>query len=466
MIYWLAVVMIRRPFRRLCPPKSRHICAYVGIFLGLAATAGAQQPPPAASSIAPVIALQDALTRARQYGNQIQSANLAVLQARQDTLQARAARLPSVNAFNQFIYTEGNGTPSGVFVANDGVHIYNEQAVVHQEALAFVRRGELNRALAAEAVARARVDVAARGLTQTVVQNYYAIAVAQRKYNNLQTSVQEAQRFLEITQKLEKGGEAAHSDVIRAQIDLQQRQRDLLEAQLTIDKAKIALGVLIFPNFSSQFSVVDDLQQLALIPAMAEVQSQAAASSPDLAAAKASIGAAGYDISVARYAYFPSLALDFFYGINANQLAFRTQHPAADPELPYRQNLGYSAQATLNIPVWNWGATRSKIRQAELKRDQAQLDLTLAQRTLQSNVASAQAEATLAQAQLDSLRSSVDLAVESLRLTLLRYQSGESTALEVVDGQNTVNLARNAYDDGLARYRVAITNLQILTGTL
>lgn len=457
MVHWLVAVMNRRMVAN---------CANLALLAGIACAQQTPSAPAPPSSAAPVIALPDALTRARQYGNQIQSANLAVLLARQDTVQARAARLPSVNAFNQFIYTEGNGTPSGVFVANDGVHIYNEQAVVHQEALAFVRRGELNRALAAEAVARARVDVASRGLTQTVIQDYYAIAVAQRRYNNLQISVQEAQRFLEITQQLEKGGETAHSDVIRAQIDLQQRQRDLLEAQLSIDKAKIALGVLIFPNFSSLFSVVDDLQQLTLVPPTAEVQSQAAASSPDLAVAKASIGAAGYDISVARYAYFPSLALDFFYGINANQLAFRTQHPAADPELPYRQNLGYSAQATLNIPVWNWGATRSKIRQAELKRDQAQLDLTLAQRTLQSNVASTQAEATLAQAQLDSLRSSVDLAAESLRLTLLRYQAGESTALEVVDGQNTLNLARNAYDDGLARYRVAITNLQILTGTL
>jgi outer membrane protein TolC len=453
MVNWLTGVMNRRMVA-MCS----GFAAFAGVIL-------AQQSPPAAPAPL-VIPLPDALTRARQYGGQIQSANFAVLQARQDTVQARAARLPSVNAFNQFIYTEGNGTTSGVFVANDGVHIYNEQAVVHQEALSLVRRGELNRALAAEAVARAKVDVAARGLTQTVVQNYYAIAVAQRKFANGQTSVREAQRFLDITQQLEKGGEAAHSDVIRAQIDLQQRQRDLQEAQLTIDKAKIALGVLIFPNFSSDFSVVDDLQQLAVVPPMAEVQSQAAASSPDLAAAKASIGAAGYDITIARYAYIPSLALDFFYGINANQFAFRTQHPAADPELAYRQNLGYSAQATLNIPVWNWGATRSKIKQAELKRDQAQLDLTLAQRTLQSNVASAQAEATLAQAQLESLRSSVDLAVESLRLTVLRYQAGEATALEVVDSQNTVTLSRNAYDDGLARYRVALTNLQILTGTL
>lgn len=451
MVHWLTVVMIRR---------MAVMC--VGLAVFEAVTPGQQTPPPTPT----VVTLPEALTRARQYGGQIQTANFAVLQAREDTKQARAARLPSVNAFNQFVYTEGNGTPSGVFVANDGVHIYNEQAVVHQEALAFVRRGELSRALASEAVARAKVDVAARGLTQTVVQNYYAIALAQRKFVNAQTSVRESQRFFEITQQLEKGGEAAHSDVIRAQIDLQQRQRDMSEAQLTIDKAKIALGVLIFPNFSSDFSVVDDLQQLALVPPMAEVQSQAAASSPDVAAAKANIGAAGYDITVARYAYIPSLALDFFYGINANQLAFRTQHPAADPELAYRQNLGYSAQATLNIPMWNWGATRSKIKQAELKRDQAQFDLTLAQRTLQSNVATAQAEASLAQAQLESLRTSVDLAVESLRLTVLRYQAGEATAFEVVDSQNTVNLARNAYDDGLARYRIALTNLQILTGTL
>lgn len=444
---------------------NRRIAASWGALTALMSVVAAQQNPPAAAPPPLAIALPDALMRARQYGGQIQSANFAALQAREDTAQARAARLPSVNAFNQFIYTEGDRTPSGVFVANDGVHVYNEQAVVHQEALAFIRRGELNRALAAEAIARARVDVAARGLSQTVVQNYYAIVVAQRKHANGQTSVREAQRFLDITQQLEKGGEAAHSDVIRAQIDLQQRQRDLREAQLVIDKAKIALGVLIFPIFTFQFSVVDDLQQLALVPPMEEVQSQAAASSPELAEAKASIGAAGYDVSVARYAYIPSLALDFFYGIDANQFALRTQHPTADPRLEYRQNLGYVAQATLNIPVWNWGATRSKIKQAELRRDQAQLDLTLAQRTLQSNVASAQAEATVAQGQLDSLRTAVDLAVESLRLTVLRYQAGEATAFEVVDSQNTVTLARNAYDDGLGRYRVALTNLQILTGT-
>ena len=415
----------------------------------------------------PAITLQDALTRARQYGGLVLSANFAVLQAKEDTVQARAARLPSVNAFNQFIYTEGNGTPSGVFVANDGVHIYNEQAVVHQELLSLVRKGEVNRALAAEAVARAKVEVAARGLNATVIQNYYAIASAQRKLASLQISVRESQRFLDITQKQEKGGEVAHADVIKAQIDLQQRLRDLKEAALAIEKAKVLLGVLIFPNFSANFTIVDDLQQPAILAPMPEAQAAATASSPDLKAAAAGVHQAGLDVTVARYQYFPSFALDLFYGIDANQFQARTHYPPENGrDVPYRQNLGYAAQATLNIPVWNWGATRSKIKQAELKRDQAQADLTLAQRTLQGNLAAFYAEAQGALSQLESLRASVDLAAESLRLTVLRYQAGEATALEVVDAQNTATLSRNAYDDGLVRYRVALANLQTLTGII
>jgi outer membrane protein TolC len=197
------------------------------------------------------------------------------------------------------------------------------------------------------------------------------------------------------------------------------------------------------------------------------VESQAIASSPDLTAARMGVAEAGLEVRVARYGYLPSLGLDLFYGINANQFAARTYYPvvAEDGRL-YRQNLGYMAQATLNIPVWNWGTTRSKVKQAELKRDQAQLDLTLAQRTLQGNLATAYAEAQGALALLESLRNSAGLAAESLRLTLLRYQAGEATALEVVDSQNTLNLARNALDDGLGRYRVALASVQLLTGTL
>jgi outer membrane protein TolC len=74
------------------------------------------------------------------------------------------------------------------------------------------------------------------------------------------------------------------------------------------------------------------------------------------------------------------------------------------------------------------------------------------------------AEAQTAREQVDLLRHTVDLASESLRLNTLRYQAGEATILELVDAQNTLTQAKNAYDDGLVRYRVALGNLQTVTG--
>jgi outer membrane protein TolC len=120
--------------------------------------------------------------------------------------------------------------------------------------------------------------------------------------------------------------------------------------------------------------------------------------------------------------------------------------------------------AQVNVPVWNWGATRSKIKQAELRLQQARTDLSLSQRQLLANLNNFYLEANVASSQLASLKHSLDLAEESLKLTILRYQAGEVSVLEVVDAQTTVAGARNAYDDGLVRYRMALANIQTLTG--
>ena len=66
---------------------------------------------------------------------------------------------------------------------------------------------------------------------------------------------------------------------------------------------------------------------------------------------------------------------------------------------------------------------------------------------------------------MELLRRAVDLSSESLRLNTLRYQAGEATILDLVDAQSALIQARNAYDDGMVRYRIAISNLQTLTGT-
>src|SRR5437763_1433133 len=146
-----------------------------------------------------VVTLQEAMELARINSPQLASANITALLAHEDRVQAKAALLPNANWFNQFIYTQPNGTPSGVFIANDGPHVYNNQAIVHGDIFAPGKRAEYQRTIAAEAVARAKADIAGRGLIATVVQNYYGLVSAQRKYANAQLSLREAGQFADIT---------------------------------------------------------------------------------------------------------------------------------------------------------------------------------------------------------------------------------------------------------------------------
>ncbi|HEX5434284.1 MAG TPA: TolC family protein [Candidatus Angelobacter sp.] len=451
---------------------SNSLIWIAGTVLGLGVLcASAQQPAKAAPTQAPLtLTLQDAIQRARANSVEFQSALTDQGLAHEDRVQARSALLPKVDYNNNFIYTQpgASGTASANpgelasgqvprFIANNAVREYLSQGVA-EESLGFAQVADLRRARALEAVARAKAEIAARGLVLTVVQNYYGFIAAQRKYASVQRAASEAQSFLNLSRKLENGGEVAHSDVIKAQIQFNDRQRDLREAQLAMDKARLDLAVLLFPNFNENFTVIDDSEMAPPLESFDEFAHTAQTRNPDVRASTAALEASRYELSSVRGEYLPSLTLNYFYGIDAPQFAVHAPDGT--------RNLGYAASATLNIPVWNWGATHSKIVQADLKRKLAQRELSFAQRKLLADMRTLYNEAAAARDELDLLKNSAGLAAESLRLTTLRYQGGEASVLDVVDAQNTLTQARNAYSDGLVRYRTALANLQTLTGTM
>ena len=453
--------------------KSRRMLvlfwvSVAALSLASARRAAAQQAPPPASAPQAAqqtatgasqtlrLTLEDALARARKNSTQFQAVQTDASIARQDRYQAGAALLPSVTYNNEALYSQlSNNNPR--FIANNAAHEYVSQANVH-ESIDLVSISAFRRASAASALAKARAEIASRGLVVTVVQSYYAVAAAQLKLEAARKNGDEGDHFLNLTQDLEKGGEVAHSDVIKAELQMQERRRQLLEAQLGLLNARLDFAVLIFPDFNDNFELAEDLHASVALPTLAEVQQRAARDNPDLRAALAAVQQAGHEVTGARGGYLPSLSFDYWYGIDAPQFAVNGPNGFS--------NLGTSAAATVNIPIWNWGATQSRIKQAELRRTQAQRELSLAQRKLLAEIKSLYAEAETALNELSGLNRSSELSAESLRLTTLRYRGGEATVLEVVDAQTTFAQANTAYQDGAVRYRVALANLQTLTGVL
>jgi outer membrane protein TolC len=98
--------------------------------------------------------------------------------------------------------------------------------------------------------------------------------------------------------------------------------------------------------------------------------------------------------------------LDLFYGIDASHFALNS---VSDGQK--FSNLGYSGQATMNIPIWNWGTTQSRVKQAQLQQFQAKRELSLAERKLLADIESRYAEAEVALKDHGELNRSLERAV-------------------------------------------------------
>jgi outer membrane protein len=435
------------------------------------AQATVQLERPGGEAQAPTtLTLADAIARARKVDADYGAAVGAAKNAHDDTLQARNAMLPQVSATSQFLGTQGNGnlpkgTASGRFVTQDGVHVYRAWGVFKEDLSpdTYLATG-YHHAQAAEALAKAKAEIAQRGLTVTVTKAYYGLAAAQRKYAAAQDALAQAQHFLRITQDAETAGQAAHSDVLKAQIAAGQQEQAFEEASLAMEDARLTLAVLVFPKLDENFTVVDDMDAATALPAFTEMQDLAAKQNPDLRVAMETARQADIEVGAAKGAFLPSFSIETDYGIEANAFALRSV-VAADPAKGPLPNLGYFITAGVTIPVWDWGTLRSKLHQSQTNQEQARSALSQSQREALANLYAAYNETSVARAAVESSRKLADDAAESLRLTGLRYQAGESTAQEVVDSQNTLTQARTGYADAQVRYRVALAALQTFTGS-
>ena len=384
-----------------------------------------------------IITLEEAIRRAEANEPSYATSSAESKASALDRSIARAGLLPNVTYFNQALYTEPNGAHGQVgqvsgtpdlpkFIANNGVREYFSQAVVN-ETLGLRGWAGVRRADAAAAMAAAELEVSRRGLVAAVTALFYGSLAADHKLTVAERAHREAADFTALTGKREEAREAAHADVVKAQLAEQQRERDLEDARLAAEKARLELGVLLFPDPRTSYTLQapDAARPLA---SREDVEQAAARNNPELKSALAALGVSNADVQAARAAYLPDLGLNVTYGIDAPQLAVNGPDKV--------RNLGYSASLTVNIPVWDWLSTEHKVKQSEIRRDAAMVALSATQRLLIAHLDEAYSEAVAARDQLASLDQSVTTAAESLRLTKLRYSEGEASVLEVVDAQN------------------------------
>jgi len=175
---------------------------------------------------------------------------------------------------------------------------------------------------------------------------------------------------------------------------------------------------------------------------------------PEFTQLEQQLRAARQGIRIARADRMPSLSYSMNGGFDTDSLK--------GPRL--KEHSGVSAAISLTIPIFDWGAARSKERQARLQVEVAENERTIATRGFTQQFYAARAQAANAAARITLAREGVQKAEDNLTASIARYRAGEAQIVEVTDAQTTLVAQRSALYQAIFDYQVALARLRQATG--
>jgi outer membrane protein TolC len=421
-------------------------------------------PPSTQAQQQPVnrLALDEAVRLAGAQASNFQQARLAEMIAAEDVRQARLAFLPRVVSTLAHTYNSPALGPHPAGAAHE-MSFINANAITEYEALVGITgdldiagrlRATLARNVALLEAARAGTEVARRALVQGVNESYYGLALASARRLSAEQSLRAAEEFEHVARLLLDAGEVADVDLTRARLQTATRQDELEQARAAESAAADSLRVLVGYDFTRPIETTE----LALAPPdISELDRFTAATltrRPEFAQFEAERSAARQEVKIARAERLPQVSYFVNGGFDTDSLA----------RAPLKMHTGALASVSVTIPIFDWGASRSRERQARLREQTASAERELALRSFAQQFYTARAQAISAARRVGILQASVADAERNVKTSVERYRAGEAPILEVTDAETTLAAQRAALFQALFDYRIARARLAQAAG--
>lgn len=430
--------------------------------LGTPSVSLTPQPQSSNPNVAP-LTRDEAVRLALLQASTFQQAALNERIAAEDVRQARAAFLPRVAANPSLIYTSpaiGVTTPPGVarapsFIGANAVTEYQALLGATGELDISGRlRAALRRNVALLAAARAGTEVARRALLLATNDAYFSLALATARRRAAEDTLSAAEEFERITSLLLQAGEVAPVDLSRAQLQTNTRRDELELARANETVAADALRVLVGYDFTRPIATTD---LITATPEPGEIDrftADAISRRPEFAQFEAERRAAELGIKVARAERRPQITYSINGGFDSGSLR--------PPQI--REHSGVAATIGVSIPIFDWGASKSRERQAKLRAEVIESSRQIAVRGFAQQFYDARTQAVAAATRIRLASAGVTIAESNLQASIARYRAGEAQIIEVTDAQNALITQRAAFYQALFDYQAARSRLAQATG--
>jgi outer membrane protein TolC len=287
----------------------------------------------------------------------------------------------------------------------------------------------------------------ARDLVVLAVGYTYLQAIADKaRIETAEAQVKTAQALFDQATDRVNAGTSPDIDALRAKVELQTREQQLIQAKnnFAIQKLTVARVIGLAPGQEFEFMDKSPYQPFEGI-SVDEALKRAYATRSDYQAAMTDVHAAEFSRKAAVAGYYPSLSFSANYGAAA-------QHPSAAAQV-------FDVRGTLTIPIFQGGSVHGDVLQADARLEQSRERLENLRAQIDADVRTALLNLQSSADLVNVARSNIDLAEQTLTQSRDRFGAGVTDTVEVVQSQEAVASAHEQYISSLYSYNFAKISL-------
>jgi outer membrane protein len=372
--------------------------------------------------------LTQCLDRAKAFSLKSRTAELALRASALSRDELDKSRLPQVKFGSELSYAPSSGTFGYDPAITDGGQIGGRIGVeqsIYDGGARNLKSGQLGVEHDALEIEKIRT---VRDLTFAVEELFIEALRAQRAIQLQDQSVVQLRDYLDLVQRLSKGGGASYTDVLKTQVQLQSAQRSRQKAQESLSTASYGLAELMGCALDTTFTLAGTLESLIqkdehvlALPSISQ--------NLDITLAEFNVHKSTFDIDLAKSEWHPTISAAADAGVLTSFDNLRLA--SADRAGVY----GYTIGLTLEVPLFNWGATDLRVQQKQLATEGLMLQLNEVARSVNTEYRKTRLQVRRAEEALQSIQASLKSAEENYVLTKAKYASGGVLSLEVLSAQ-------------------------------
>jgi outer membrane protein TolC len=279
-----------------------------------------------------------------------------------------------------------------------------------------------------------------------IVSNYLLVIADQSEVESATSQRDTARELFQQASDQKTAGVASAVDVLRSHVQLQSREQKLISAQNSLVKQKLALARAIGLPLAQQFEITTHVPYRDLANASLEDAIQSAYKDrADYQSQVNRVRSAELAKKAASAERYPSIGAETDYGLSGENPG--SSHGTVD------------AAATLRIPVFQGGRVHGDVLRADASLTEENQRLDDLRVKIDQEVRDQYLDLEADAQEVSVEKSAIDLATQTLNQSRDRFTSGVTDNIEVVQAEDALAVATDAYIASLYSFNLAKISL-------